>query len=198
MSHPIGYCAALYSVLSCPTLVVELSSSPFNDTTPHSRDVSHLKQSKKSFSPHNRLLRAMASKDALVKDLKARIETLTARENAHSTAAASDLAKEKAKYRDSCKAEKERDRESDVKDDKDRAPKPFVSSFGGGPSRCGTPIWLPPPPPPPPSGMTRSSSTGNIRMVGSKESPKGFDSDVAESEILSATAHLSASELRNR
>ena len=138
----------------------------------------------------------MSSKDALVKDLKARIEVLTAREKPHSTAAANDLAKEKAKNKDSWKTE----RDGDVKDDREMAFKPFVSSFGGGPPRCGTPTRLPPPPPPPPlpSGLTGGSSTGNIRTAGSKDVPKGFDSDVAELEIIAATAHLSASELRNR
>ena len=148
----------------------------------------------------------MASKDALVKDLKVRLEVLTAREQLHTSAAASDLAKEKAKCKDSWKTDRDRDRErekegeSDVKNDKERAPKPFVSSFGGGLSRCSTSSRLPPPPPPPPppGGMTRSSSAGNIRVSVQKDSPKGFDSDVAESEVLSATAHLSASELRNR
>ena len=148
----------------------------------------------------------MSSKDALVRDLKARLETLTAKESAHSSAVASDLAREKAKSKDSWKAD--RDREGDGKDDKDRASKQSIPSFGGGPSRSSTPSRLPPPPPPPPppsSGMTgnsssssSSSSTGSIRVAGSKDSPKGVDSDAAESEILSATAHLSASELRNR
>ena len=148
-----------------------------------------------SFSSHDRLLRAMSSKDALVKDLKARIEVLTAREKSQSTAPANDLAKEKAKYKDSWKTE----RDSDVKDDRERTLKPFVSSFGGGPPRCGTPTRFPPPPPsPPPSGLTGGISTGNIRVAGSKDVPKGFDSDVAELEIIAATAHLSASELRNR
>ena len=142
----------------------------------------------------------MSSKDALVRDLKARLETLTAKESAHSSAVASDLAREKAKSKDSWKAD--RDREGDGKDDKDRASKQSIPSFGGGPSRSSTPSRLPPPPS---SGMTgnsssssSSSSTGSIRVAGSKDSPKGVDSDAAESEILSATAHLSASELRNR
>ena len=148
------------------------------------------------FSSHDRLLRAMSSKDALVRDLKARIEVLTAREKAHSTAAANDLAKEKAKSKDSWKSEKEKD--GDCKDDREKAFKPFVSSFGEGPPRCGTPTRLPPPPPPPPSGLMGGSSIGNIRTTGSKDGPKGFDSDVAELEIVAATAHLSASELRNR
>ena len=42
----------------------------------------------------------MSSKDALVRDLKARLETLTAKESAHSSAVASDLAREKAKSKD--------------------------------------------------------------------------------------------------
>ena len=142
----------------------------------------------------------MSSKDALVKDLKARIEVLTAREKSQSTATANDLVKEKAKYKDSWKTERDRERDSDVKDDRERTFKPFVSSFGGGQPRCATPSRLPPPPPPPPppTGLTGGISTGNIRAAGSKDIPKGFDSDVAELEIIAATAHLSASELRNR
>jgi hypothetical protein len=150
-----------------------------------------------------RLQRVVTAKDALVKDLKVKVEAFQERENKAQAAAAAKLAKENAKSKDSWKNEKDKDT-SDVKNDSkgEKSPK-SVPPFGGGPSRSVTPLRSPLSS----SAYTTSGTTSGVREKHKdkekegkreKEDPHGFDKENAENEVISVSAHLSASELRAR
>jgi hypothetical protein len=133
-----------------------------------------------------------------VKDLKGKVEVFQDRENKAEAAAAAKLAKENAKSKDSWKNEKDKDKDSsDVKSDSkgEKGPK-SVPPFGGGPSRSVTPLRSP---------LSSSAyTTSGIREKQkekegkNKDDPQGFDKENSENEVISASAHLSASELRAR
>ena len=147
-------------------------------------------------TPH-RLQRVVTAKDALVKDLKSKVEAFQERESKAQAAAAAKLAKENAKSKDSWKIEKEKE-SSDVRGDskaESKSPR-SVPPFGGGPTRSETPLR---------SALgssayttSASASASREKREGKKEVVTGFDVECVESEILSASAHLSASELRIR
>ena len=139
----------------------------------------------------------MTAKDALVKDLKSKVEVFQDRESTAQAAAAAKLAKENAKSKDSWKNEKEKEKEkdsSDVKSDgKGEKGSRSVPPFGGGPTRSVTPLRSPLN-----SSAYTTSGAREKQREGKKEDPQGFDKESTESEVLSASAHLSASELRAR
>jgi hypothetical protein len=137
----------------------------------------------------------VTAKDALVKDLKGKVEVFQDRESKAQAAAAAKLAKENAKSKDSWKNEKEKEKDSsDVKSDGkgEKGPR-SVPPFGGGPTRSVTPLRSPLN-----SSAYTTSGAREKQRDGKKEDPQGFDKESTESEVLSASAHLSASELRAR
>ena len=156
-----------------------------------------------------RLQRSLVSKDALVRDLKSRLEAVEELSRSRE-AALKDHAKVVAdRSRDSWKdvaIDSELSREADSRNkQRESSFKPSGATSGSGGvadsnrprSRSGTPGRSSPPG----GGTAAAASGGSIHALFAStfaDADRRFDRAALEEELVSSTAHLSASELRNR